>query len=257
MLIMSTYELTESLAYDIAYPTMGFIMVRHVNSKETDHYWKECYTCIRKLYNNPIIIVDDSSPSDVTEIPLVNCQIVYDTKHRGCAELLGYYYFYMMKPFEYAVIIHDSVFIQKRIDFLSSVQQTKTYQPLWTFTRVWDRELESYYHELCAGMPDYTSLMEFYTRGRWEGCYGVMSVIHCDFIETLHDAGLFTMMNKIQSRDARSSIERILGFLAHYHGTISPSMFGEIHHYMKWGTTFSEYKTGSYDLPLVKVWTGR
>lgn len=256
---MSTYELTEALAYDIALkPKFGFIMVRYVNSKITDLYWKECYNCIRRFYNDPILIIDDSSPSDVTEIQLVNCQVVYDTEHKGCAELLGYYYFYMMKPFEYAVIIHDSVFIQKRIDFLRDIQVTKTYQPLWTFTKVWDRDLESYYHELCKDMPDYTSLMEFYTRGRWEGCYGVMSIIHCDFIETLHDAGFLTMMNKIQSRrDARSSIERILGFLASNNRTVVPSMFGEIHQYMKWGTTFVEYLTGSYDQPLVKVWTGR
>jgi hypothetical protein len=265
---MSTYELTElsngilteSLAYDIAYPKMGFIMVRHVNSKMTDHYWKECYTCIRKFYNDPILIIDDSSNPEYLHdnMNLINCQIIYDKDHKGCAELLGYYYFYMMKPFEYAIIIHDSVFIQKKIDFLRDVQQTRTYQPLWTFTRMWDGEIESYYHELCKDMPIYEPLMKCYGLGGWEGCFGVMSVIHCDFIETLHDAGLFTMLDKIHSRrDARSAIERIIGFISYYHGAIPPSMFGKIHDYMKWETTFFEYMTGSYDQPLVKVWTGR
>ena len=41
--------------------SLGFIIIRHVNSKISDYYWKECYTCIRKFYDNPIVIIDDSS----------------------------------------------------------------------------------------------------------------------------------------------------------------------------------------------------
>ena len=49
------------LWYNILLMSLGFIIIRHVNSKISDYYWKECYTCIRKFYDNPIVIIDDSS----------------------------------------------------------------------------------------------------------------------------------------------------------------------------------------------------
>jgi hypothetical protein len=189
---------------------------------------------------------------------LINCQIVYDTDHKGCAELLGYYYFHLMKPFQIAIILHDSVFIQQRVEFITEVEKTKTFQSLWTFPNHWDHELESYYIELCKDMPMYGDIIRYYHSNNWQGCYGIMSVIHSDFMTTLDQYGLFTIMDKIQERrDARSAIERIMGFLTYYVGLVLPSMFGEIHSYTTWGTTFTEYLTKPHDLPIVKVWTGR
>jgi hypothetical protein len=256
--LRSNIVLTESLAYDIAYPTFGFVMIRHVNSKQTDYFWKECYTCIRKWYTEPILIVDDSSdPSFLNDnMNLVNCQIVYDTKHKGCAELLGYYYFELMRPFETAVIIHDSVFIQKRVDF-----SVKGMKPLWTFPRHWDHELNDYYYDLCKDMPMYGDIIRFYHGGKWEGFFGLMSVIRWDFVKRLKEYGLFTVMDKIRGRDARSAMERVLGFLAYYVGadSVNPSMYGEIHSYLPWGGTFLDYlrDNGFNTKEIIKVWTGR
>ena len=234
-------------------PKMGFIIVRHVNNKQTDYYWKECYTCIRRWYTEPILIVDDSSHPEFLNdnMNLVNCQIVYDTEHKGCAELLGYYYFELMHPFETAVIIHDSVFIQKRIEFT-----TIGFRPLWTFTKAWDHELEKHYLELCKDMPD---IIRFYREGHWEGCYGLMSVIRWSFVCQLKQYGLFTVLDKLKERDHRSAMERVLGFLAYYVGSVSieKSMYGEIHSYTRWGGTFLEYLSGHSELDIVKVWTGR
>ena len=55
--------------------SLGFIIIRHVNNKITDYYWKECYTCIRKFYDNPILIIDDSSNKEFLNenIFLKNC----------------------------------------------------------------------------------------------------------------------------------------------------------------------------------------
>jgi hypothetical protein len=254
--LRSDSVLTESLVYDIAYPTFGFIMIRHVNSKQTDYFWKECYTCIRKWYTEPILIVDDSSdPLFLNDnMNLVNCKIIYDTDHKGCAELLGYYYFELMRPFETAVIIHDSVFIQKRIDF-----SVKCMKPLWTFPRHWDHELNDYYYELCKDMPMYGDIIRFYHDGKWEGIFGLMSVIRWDFVKRLKEYGLFTVMDKIRGRDSRSAMERVLGFLAYYVGadSVNPSMYGEIHSYLPWGGTFLDYLEKGSNKEVVKVWTGR
>ena len=42
--------------------SLGFIVLRHVNSELSDKYWIKCYDCIRKHYpENEIIIIDDNS----------------------------------------------------------------------------------------------------------------------------------------------------------------------------------------------------
>ena len=58
--------------------TIGFIVVRHINSNETNEYWKECYTCIRKFYPlNEIVIIDnDSNYKFVTTMDTVNTTII-------------------------------------------------------------------------------------------------------------------------------------------------------------------------------------
>ena len=58
--------------------TLGFIILRHVNSKITNTYWQLCYKRIRKFYpKNKIVIVDDNSNYQyVTEIPLINTIIM-------------------------------------------------------------------------------------------------------------------------------------------------------------------------------------
>lgn len=261
--------LTESVAYDIAYPRrdMGFIIVRHVNSKQTDYYWKECYTCIRKWYDNPIIIIDDSSNSEYLNdnLKLVNCHIIYDTEHKGCGELLGYYYYHLLKPFESAVILHDSVFIQKWIDF--SLKGANM-QFLWTFNSAWDTELNNYYHELCGPMPLYEEILAFYRLRKFRGCFGLMSVIKWDFLDLLAEDGLLLALGQIKGRrDARSALERILGFMAFRRDPNIQVRYNEIHSYMRWGTTFLEYLgsgigvvggiNSNDKLDIIKVWTGR
>ena len=246
-----------SLAYSRA--PFGFIIVRHVNSKQTDYYWKECYTCIRNWYDVPILIVDDSSNKEFLHdnMNLVNCRVVYDTEWKGCGELLGYYYFHQLRPFESAIIIHDSVFIQKRIDF--SLRENMQF--LWTFNSAWDTELEQYYHELCGPMPKSEEILAFYYLRQFRGCFGLMSVIKWDFLDLLAEDGLFLALEQIKGRrDARSALERVLGFMAFRRDPMIQAKWGEIHSYMRWGTTFLEYLAPgsiSTNLDVVKVWTGR
>lgn len=250
-------SLSDSIAYDIAYPRsqMGFVIVRHVTSKATDYYWKECYTCIRRWYDNPILIVDDSSDPFylVENLNLVNCSVVYDHEWKGRGELLGYYYFFKMRPFATAVILHDSVFIQKWIPF----ELEGNMKFLWTFTGQWDHELEPFYYRLCGEMPAYNQIMEQYHTRAYRGCFGLMSVIRWDFLSLLVEDGLFASLKECNERDARSSLERILGFMAFRRDPSISVMFGEIHSYTRWGTTFLEYLSNDSSLDIVKVWTGR
>jgi hypothetical protein len=101
----------------------GFIILRHVNSDLTNKYWIECYDCIRKFYlDNPILIIDDNSNYDfITEKELKNATIIKSEFAKGKGEILPYYYYYKNKIADRVIFIHDSVFIQERIDFEDKV----------------------------------------------------------------------------------------------------------------------------------------
>ena len=241
--------------------TLGFIIIRHVNNKITDLYWKECYTCIRKFYDSPILIIDDSSDKEFLNenIYLKNCTVIYDKLFKGAAELLPYYYFYKLKPFDTAVILHDSVFIQSKVNF--ELNENKSIRFLWTFQHQFDNEIFHLINDLFKDLPDYESLLALYhNKSNWLGCFGVMSVIKWEFVEQLEkNHNIFSILiSKIKKRENRHGLERAFAVLAYYNTILGDSLFGDIHSYMTWGLSFTEYMMKNYsNYPIIKVWTAR
>ena len=113
----------------------GFIILRHVNSELTNKYWIKCVNSIRQYYpENNILIIDDSSDYNfITNEKLYKTTII-NSGYPQRGELLPYYYYLHNKLFDVAVIIHDSVFINKHIDI--SVEK---YKLLWEFEHYWDQ----------------------------------------------------------------------------------------------------------------------
>jgi len=232
--------------------TFGFFILRHVNSEITNKYWIECYTCIRKFYpNNKIVIIDDNSNYNyITNIELYNTEIINSEFH-GRGELLPYYYYLQNKYFDYAVILHDSVFIQKYINFKNNISF------LWEFEHDWD--VSNIEIELIKKLDNYQFLLEYYNNKHlWKGCFGIMSVINFNFIKKLNDKYNFIkLLDYVKNRNDRMRCERVIACMISFENKDTISLFGNIHQYMKWGTTYDEYKSNNWDLPLVKIWTGR
>ena len=232
---------------------IGFIILRHVNNTLSDSYWKECYKCIRTYYDNPIIIIDDSSTHCIEDITLINCTVTYDKEHKGAGEILPYYYFHKLKPFDTAVIIHDSVFLQSNIDF-----HTDTVRFLWTFEQYCNHNIIHLIRELYREWPYEQELSELQEQPLWKGCFGCMSVISWNFLSMICDKhDIFSLLPKIKNREDRQLFERVFAIIV-YNNTKHTSYFGDIHSYIKWGITFPEYVTGKYsNYPIMKIWTGR
>ena len=97
----------------------GFIITRHVNSEQTNKYWNQCVKLIRSFYPmKQIIIIDDNSNQNFINSEYNYKDItVIQSEYPGRGELLPYVYFLKYKWFSSAVIIHDSLFIHKRIPF--------------------------------------------------------------------------------------------------------------------------------------------
>ena len=229
---------------------IGFIMLRHVNNNLSNEYWMYNYDCIRKYYpNNKILIIDDNSNYQfITKKELYNTTIIKSEYPRR-GELLPYIYYLRNKLFDTAVIIHDSVFINKYIDF-----NVDKYKLLWEFEHNCDQiEDET---KMIKLFNDETLLKFYENKILWKGCFGAMSIIKHDFLKEINDKyDLNKLLDCVLNRYNRCSFERVIGCLLQKEYK-TKSLYGCIYTYMPWGITWSQKDNYSY-LPLVKVWTGR
>ena len=252
----------------------GFIMTRHVNSEKTNNYWNQCIKCIRKFYpNTKIVVIDDNSNYDFVKAQheYKNVEII-QSEYKGRGELLPYYYYYKNKFFENAFIIHDSIFIHKRIDF----EKIKAIDvlPLWHFNP--DKENVHNSLQLISSFRNQFLLYKNLTlsdisilgrRPEWYGCFGVQSYINHNFLTRIANKyNLFTLLNKVKTRPDRCCLERIFGLIFHLESGVTQkykSLFGNIHDYnSSFDYTYDKYKhdlTVKKKLPksIIKVWSGR
>ena len=193
---------------------------------------------------------------------MFNYEIV-QSEYNTSGEILAYYYFYKNKYFEKAIIIHDSVFIQKYIDF----NKFNNIKYIWHFTHDWDIEEEELDLLKSLNKNKVNELIEFYyNKDKWYGSFGTQSIIDYTFLEKIvNKYDLFNLIDIINDRKKRMNFERIFGLLCCYENSIlkdDPSMLGIIHHYIHWGYTYEAYlneKNTSIleKYELIKVWTGR
>jgi hypothetical protein len=244
---------------------VGFIILRHVNSIQTNKYWQECYRCIRNIYPNIkiVIIDDDSNPDFLTDIPLINT-IVVESEFKKRGELLPYYYYIQNKWFDNAVILHDSVFIQT--DVISKyIEMNMQYKMLWHFSEhYWD--LDENIVPLIFSLNNSNKLLDFYNSKRWNGCFGGMSLINYDFLTNVNNKYDFSnLLSQITTRENRCSFERVIACMFQFENKeMHFGILGDIHTYCNWGYSFDEYmktKTNSENdinkYPVIKVWSGR
>jgi hypothetical protein len=236
----------------------GFIILRHVRCDISNKYWIEAYTCIRKFYpRNKIMLIDDNSNYDfITEFAMENTTII-QSEYEGRGELLPYIYFLQNPLFEKAVIIHDSVFFQERVDF----QHINL--PLWHFDTplplIQDREKEL---SLISALNNMECLLEKYNTLSFKGCFGGMSIIDLNFLKKInHKYHLGNLIKHVLCRDDRMCLERVLGVIFSYELNNQMSVFGNIYTY-NFHYSFDRYlldKENKYMpmIPVIKVWTGR
>ena len=236
---------------------IGFIILRHISKQEHDKYWIECYNSIRKYYlDNPIVIIDDNSNYDyITNKELYNCTIIKsEFPQRG--EFLPYYYYLKFKFFEIAVIIHDTVFINKYIDF-----NINKYMFLWDFEHNWDQiEDETKMIKLFNDIE----LTKFYeNKLLWKGCFGGMCIIEYDYLKYINNKyNLDLLIPHITTRYNRCSFERVIACLLLKNCKNDElSLLGNIHKYCMWGVNYNFYiyinKYKCENLPIIKIWSGR
>ena len=237
----------------------GFIILRHVSNNNHDKLWIENYYSIRKLYKNKkIIIIDDNSNYNyVSKINLHNT-IIIDSEYKKRGELLPYYYYLKYKWFDCAVIIHDSCFINKKLNI-----EIEDYISLMHFVK---HSHDNIYNEtrIIKSLNNYNGLLEFYNKKEWNGCFGGMSIITYSYLNYINEKhNLKNLINHIKNRDDRKSFERVLACILDYNNkdsSIKPSLLGDIFIYLKYGKSYDyylKYQKNKTNKPFIKVWSSR
>lgn len=239
----------------------GFIMLRHVNNKLTNELWLKNLQSIRTFYRNIIFIIDDNSNKEI----LTNNQEYTDvkiiqSKHEGRGEILPYYYLYCNQLFKRCLIIHDSVFINKFIDFS---KYKKDIHYLWHF----DHNCNNLHGENeMMNILNNDLIIQKYDEKKWHGCFGVQTIINYDFIEKIQkEYNIFSLMKYIDNRSKRMNFERIFSVLCTLMKNElyeEKSIYGDIHEYIEWGYTYNNYikdieNSDLEKFDLIKTWNGR
>jgi|LauGreSuBDMM15SN_2_FD.fasta_scaffold29811_1 hypothetical protein len=257
----------------------GFIITRHVNSEITNKYWNECIRYIRCFYLfKKIVIIDDNSDKKFLKAEFDYKNIEYITSEfHGRGELLPYYYFYKNDFFDNAIIIHDSVFIQQRINFEKLIDTKIKVLPLWHFSC---EKKENYNNtaRLIGSLSNNYLIMNVLFQNRdydvlgkfnndiWRGCFGVQCFINRDFLIGLENKyKLSNLLTIVKTRLDRCCLERIMGivfFIEYLREMRIQSLLGDIKTYCKWGYSYLEHKENMRNkkiprLSIVKVWSGR
>jgi hypothetical protein len=200
-----------------------------------------------------MIIDDNSNYEFITDIFLENT-IVINSEYKGRGELLPYIYYLRNPIFDKAVIIHDSIFFQKHVDF----HHENTH--LFNFGIIienCDRE-----QNLISKLNNMQPLLKLYNERAWFGCFGSMSVITIDFLKEIDvKYNLENLIEHVKCRDDRMYLERVIGVIFSVEN-INESVFGDILAFCRWGYSYSSYLSQKHsgtlpNLPVIKVWTGR
>jgi len=230
----------------------GIIIVRHIRDYPSFFAWSSCYHSIRKcMHDISIVVIDDHSDKDFInpafEDSLTNTVIIEnDTNGRG--EMLAYYYLLKYKFFTRTAILHDSIVVNKPIDF----DQVNDCSFFWGFDgKKWDRTVTPYIDTL-----EFETLKEVHNSVNWLGCFGCMSLITLNFLEKLDDKyQLKQYATSAQTRMDRCIQERVFALMVASITNVS-CIHGIIHDWQTWNTAPHQASIFQH-LPLVKTWLGR
>lgn len=253
----------------------GFIITRHVNSETTNKYWNQCVKLIRYFYPlRQIVIIDDNSNQEFVkqDFEFKNVTIIQsEFPKRG--ELLPYYYYLKYKWFPNAIIIHDSLFIHKRIPF---EHFSIPVLPLWH--HIYDKENQSNILRIVSGLRNNSLLVKKiiskeetiiklgFLNDKFNLCFGGQCYIKLKFLEQIENKyNISNLIHFVQNRTDRCSLERILGllFCQEYPNLLKiNSLFGDILKSPRaFNYTYDDYdndfKNKKVINKFVKVWTGR
>lgn len=217
-------------------PSWGFIVVTHCS---TDAHVTMLHDSLGALHRHhpavPIVLIDDWSPLplqlDRLSLPLTVERSVLTP---GAAEVLPYLYYFKNRYFDVAVILHDSMQLQRPLVGIDQVTTVKFIR-YFTCHEDWPQipEPETAYnrrhhiqthedliHHLVSTQANDFLWEQFSRRyapkSEWRGCFGVMSIIHHDFLRYLQEkTEILTLFQVVHTNRTRRAMETLFALACH------------------------------------------
>lgn len=193
--------------------TLGFVILRKVEIEKDNIKWMTCYTSIRKLYpENRIVIVDCSSNTKLINVlfeNMVTNTTIIESEYPEAGQLQAYYYYFKNKYFDVAVIISDSFYLKKFVDYIN----VPDLQFFWDFGHMYDNDINI--NDMLCNLNDRDSLFSvFHQKDLWKGCFKGLSVVTHVFLDLIHEKyNIFNLITYVNNDISRQSFERVLGIV--------------------------------------------
>ena len=260
-------KITDNVSKEYFENNYIIFITRNIIDDTTEQYWRISYNKIRKHYGSiKIIIIDDNSNKKYINDDIKDVEYIY-TDHIGRGELLPYYYYLRNnRGKKYAIMLHDSVFLE---DEIHKYIKENEYIPLWHFLPETEMNKNRInIQKILNGSRDKGLLMNKFEERDWRGVFGCMSIISHELLVNMNNKiDLFDILIKnVKNRDDRKACERIFSLaLRSINVNTYSSLLGNIHHWCKlhyrkyWEITLHEYKKSNIhnECLLTKIWTGR
>lgn len=245
----------------------GFIILRHISEKKHDLYWRECIRCIRKFYDEKIIIIDDNSKLESDNNHQFHDVEIFNSEILGCGEVYGYYYAWKYKPFKTFVVLHDGMFLKSKLLSLTNNQKVIF---LWHFDEYLGQgengegDSNPYFIKMLKEETINSMFDLYYKKEKWFGCFGVTSIITLELVNLMFQKyNFYDCIKNVSNRHHREAMERIFAlicFLEEKKLLLKPSICGNILSISEsYNYTWEHYIKGiKFENKLItKIWSGR
>jgi hypothetical protein len=184
---------------------------------------------------------------------------IIKSKFNNAGEIMPFYYFYNLHPFEKAIIVHDSMIVQGLIDH----DDQKNISFLWYFEPHVADDPDTYgtlFDHL--NHPEELKIL-YKDHSKWKGCFGTTCAITWCTMKLLEDNYNFlNIVSVVRSRPMRMGLERVLAVVCFHAGLLSLdtcSLFGCIH---KHPGAFRKFDVNhplvkEYKCSMLKTWQSR
>lgn len=223
-----------------SYTNFGFIIPTYVTTETHKIVLRECLRKIRLYHANPIVLINDHSPLDISEIQKEFANVSIESSMiKGAGEMNPYLHFYAHKYFDTAIILHDSMHLNKPLERVDSIQDIKFIRYFTNHIFHWNliQEPKTYYNEqhgiivhddliihlLKRILSEKNKLflnfcLERYAQKKqWVGCFGIQTIITHNFLKELHNkTNILDFATITNNRRSRCAMESIFALACHY-----------------------------------------
>ena len=201
-------ELIEGYISNSSY---GFIIYINDNNKI-----KEIYDTIREKSENDIIFICKSKNENLLGKNLKNTRIII-SEFDFCNNLISYYYFFVNKYFDKAIILDDE-FNFNILDKLLLLAQKDD------FINISEKEIENNLNETNMlefiveenMINDNDIIKQFHNKNKWKGCNRLLSICNYNTLKIIQENYNLFYYLKNMDYQTLSYFENIFGFLFYY-----------------------------------------